>query len=82
MVLWCTSGGWQARIQVRIDESKAKLTPLDQKGEPVKAEIFGAAFAIRLRKYTEKHCKMKIERWFDLLDSQTVLGTTQRDSYG
>lgn len=77
-IRWVT----ETRIQVRIDESKAKLTPLDQKGELVKAEICGAAFAIWLRKYTEKHCKMKLERWFHLLDSQTVLGTTQRDSYG
>lgn len=25
---------------------------------------------------------MEIERWFHLLDSQTVLGAIQRDSYG
>lgn len=35
-------------IQVRLVEYKAKLTPLDQKGEPVKAEICGAVFAVRL----------------------------------
>lgn len=62
-------------------ESKAKLTPLDQKRKAVKAEIYGAVFAARLRKYNEKHGGMKIERWFRLVDSQTVLGAIQKDSY-
>lgn len=75
---WETEQG----VQTRLVESKAKLTPLDQKGEPVKAEICGAVFATRLRRYIEKHSRMKIERWFHLLDSQTVLGAIQRDSYG
>ena len=75
---WETEQG----IQIRLVESKAKLTPLDQKGEPVKAEICGAVFATRLRRYIEKHCIMEIERWFHLLDSQTVLGAIHRDSYG
>ena len=75
---WKTSQG----TEVRLVESKAKLTPLDQKGEAVKAEICGAVFAARIRKYVEKHGRMKIERWFHLLDSQTVLGAIQRVSYG
>lgn len=75
---WETEEG----IQVRLMESKGKLTPLDQKGEPVKAEICGAVFATRLRRYIEKHSRIEIERWFHLLDSQTVLGAIQRDSYG
>ncbi|XP_054861306.1 uncharacterized protein LOC129347620 [Amphiprion ocellaris] len=77
-IRWETSQG----TEVRLVESKAKLTPLDQKGEAVKAEICGAVFAARIRKYVEKHARMKIERWFHLLDSQTVLGAIQRDSYG
>ncbi len=48
---WETEQG----ILVRLVEPKAKLTPLDQKGEPVKAEVCGAVFAARLRKYIEKH---------------------------
>ncbi len=75
---WETEQG----ILVRLVESKAKLTPLDQKGEPVKAEVCGAVFAARLRKYIEKHSRMQVERWLHLLDSQTVLGAIQRDSYG
>ncbi|XP_073797048.1 uncharacterized protein [Danio rerio] len=75
---WNTDQG----IDVRLVESKAKLTPLDQKGDAVKAEICGAVFAARLRKYFEKHGRMKVERWFHLVDSQTVLGAIQRDSYG
>lgn len=75
---WETEQG----IQVRLVESKAKLTPLDQKGEAVKAEICGAVCAARLRKYIEKHSHIEIERWLHLLDSQTVVGAIQRDSYG
>lgn len=75
---WETEQG----ILVRLVESKAKLTPLDQKGEPVKAEVCGAVFAARLRKYIEKHSRMQVDRWIHLLDSQTVLGAIQRDSYG
>lgn len=29
-----------------------------------------------------KHGRMEVERWFHLVDSQTVLGAIQRDSYG
>lgn len=43
---WETRGG----TDVRLVESKAKLTPLDQKGDAVKAEICGAVFTARLRK--------------------------------
>lgn len=75
---------WETKegIQTRLVESKAKLTPLDQKGEPVKAEMCGAVFAARLRRYIEKHSRMDIEKWYHLLDSQTVLGAIQRNSYG
>ena len=75
---WETAQG----VEVRLVESKAKLTPLDQKGEPVKAEICGAVCAVRLRRYIEKHSRMEIEKWLHLLDSQTVLGAIQRNSYG
>lgn len=63
-------------------ESKAKLTPLDQKGDAVKAEMCGAVFASRLRKYFELHSRLQVERWYHLVDSQTVLGAIQRESYG
>lgn len=76
--------GWETEqgILVWLVESKAKLMPLDQKGEPVKAEVCGAVCAARLRKYIEKHSRMQVECWLHLLDSQTVLGAIQRDSYG
>ena len=66
----------------RNKEAKSTLTPLDQKGEAVKAEICGAVFAARLRKYFERHGRLEVEKWFHLVDSQTVLGAIQRDSYG
>lgn len=75
---WQTDQG----ADVRMVESKAKLTPLDQRGDAIKAEVCGAVFAARLRKYVEKHSRLEVDRWFHLVDSQTVLGGIQRDSYG
>lgn len=72
---WDTERG----VDVCLVEAKAKLTPLDQKGEAVKAEICGAVFAARPRKYFER---LEVEKWLHLVDSQTVLGAIQRDSYG
>lgn len=73
----CTDG-----VSVRLVESKAKLTPLNRNGDPVKAEICGAVFAARLKTYFQKHCRIKVEKWFHLVDSQTVLCAIQRESYG
>ncbi|XP_058503794.1 uncharacterized protein LOC131471311 [Solea solea] len=69
-------------VVVRLVESKAKLTPLDHKGDPVKAEMCGAVFAARLKNYFQKHCRIDVERWYHLVDSQTILGAIQRESYG
>ncbi|KAL2086430.1 hypothetical protein ACEWY4_017489 [Coilia grayii] len=52
---WETQGG----VRVKLVESKAKLTPLDQKGDVIKAELCGAVFATRLKRYFEKHCHTK-----------------------
>ena len=67
---------------VRLVESKAKLTPLDHKGEAVKAELCGAVFAARLKKYFEQHGRIHVKQWYHFVDSQTVLGAIQRESYG
>ncbi|RXN14669.1 gag-pol fusion poly [Labeo rohita] len=67
---------------VRLVESKAKLTPLDHKGEAVKAELCGAVFAARLKKYFEQHGRIQVKQWYHFIDSQTVLGAIQRESYG
>lgn len=75
---WETQNG----VIVRLVESKAKLTPLDQKGDVIKAELCGAVFATRLKKYFEKHCHIKVARWIHFVDSQTILGAIQKDSYG
>lgn len=69
-------------ITVRLVESKAKLTPLDHKGDAVKAEVCGAVFAARLKKYFQRHCRIQVEKWYHLVDSQTILGAIQRESYG
>lgn len=75
---WSCSHG----VVVRLVESKAKLTPLDHKGDPVKAEMCGAVFAARLKNYFQKHCRIDVEKWYHLVDSQTILGAIQRESYG
>ncbi|XP_060783164.1 uncharacterized protein LOC132890373 [Neoarius graeffei] len=49
---WSCSHG----VVVRLVKAKAKLTPLDHKGDPVKAEMCGAVFAARLKNYFQKHC--------------------------
>ncbi|KAK5882653.1 hypothetical protein CesoFtcFv8_021215 [Champsocephalus esox] len=67
---------------VTLVESKVKLTPLDHKGDAVKAEICGAVFASRLKTYFEQHSKIQVGKWFHVIDSQTVLGAIQRESYG
>lgn len=69
-------------VTIRLVESKAKLTPLDHKGDAVKSEVCGAVYAARLKKYFQKHCRIRVERWYHLVDSQTVLGAIQRESYG
>ncbi|RXN38928.1 gag-pol fusion poly [Labeo rohita] len=75
---------WKTRdkVVVKLVESKAKLTPLDQKGDVIKAELCGAVFATRLKKYFEKHCHIKAKQWIHFVDSQTILAAIQKDSYG
>lgn len=62
---------WESEegIQVRLVESKAKLTPADQRGDPIKAESCGAAFATKLKGSLEKLSQMQVGRWFHLVDS-------------
>lgn len=67
---------------MRLVESKAKLTPLDHKGEAVKAELCGALFAVRLKKYFEQHGRIQVKQWYHFVDSQTVLAAIQHESYG
>ncbi|XP_062416584.1 uncharacterized protein LOC119218794 [Pungitius pungitius] len=69
-------------VIIRLVESKARLTPLDHKGDAVKAEVCGAVYAARLKKYFQKHGRIHVARWYHLVDSQTVLGAVQRESYG
>ncbi|CAI5658447.1 unnamed protein product [Oreochromis niloticus] len=75
---WETSEG----VKTWLVESKAKLTPNELKGDAVKAEICGAVFATRLKGYLLKYGRLEIDRWYHFLDSQTVLGAIQWESYG
>ncbi|KAL3973670.1 mitochondrial-processing peptidase subunit beta [Sarotherodon galilaeus] len=67
---------------IRLVESKAKLTPLDHKGDVVKAELCGAVLASHLKKYFEMQSQIQVEKWYHFVDSQTVIGAIQRESYG
>lgn len=49
----------QNGVVVRLVESKAKLTPFNQKGDVIKAELCGAVLATRLKGYFEKHCRIR-----------------------
>lgn len=75
---WITQGS----VVVKLVESKAKHTPLDQKGDVIKAELCGAVFATRLKTYFERHCHIVVKRWIHFVDSQTILAAIQKDSYG
>ena len=72
----------QDGVIVRLAESKAILTPLNQKGDVIKAELCGAVFAIRLKRYFQKNCCIDVAHWIDFVESQTILGAIQKDSYG
>lgn len=67
---------------MKLVESKAKLTPLDQKGNVIKAKLCGAVFATILKTFFERHCSIKVKRWIHIVDSQTILAANQKDSYG
>ena len=75
---------WESKegVVVRLVEAKAKLTPLDHKGDAVKAEMCGAVFAARLKDYFQRHCRIVVDHWYHFIDSQTVLGAIQHESYG
>lgn len=46
---------------IRLVESKAKLTPIDHKGDAVKAEMCGAVFASHPNKYFELHSQIRVD---------------------
>lgn len=58
---------------MRLVESKAKLTPLDHKGEAVKAELCGAVFAACLKKYSEQHGRIQVNSGTNLLTAKLFL---------
>lgn len=69
-------------MESRLVESKAKLIPLNQNGEVIKVELCGAVFATHLKRYFEKYCRIDVTHWINFVNSQTILGVIQKDSYG
>lgn len=51
---WSSNQG----LIIRLVESKAKLTPLNQKGDVIKKEVCGAVFASCLQRYFEQHSRI------------------------
>ena len=39
-------------------------------------------FAARIKKYFEQHGRIQVKQWYHFVDSQTVLGAIQHESYG
>lgn len=61
-------------VVVTLVESKAKPTTLDQKGDVIKAELCGAVFATRLKRY----CHIQIDHLTHFVDSQPSWEPTRR----
>lgn len=68
MEQWCIYDGTQTKAQ-----SSAKLTPLDHRGD--------AVFASCLKKHFKLHSWVQEEKRYHLVDSQTVIGAIQWESY-
>ncbi|GAA6077248.1 uncharacterized protein LOC122145514 [Tachysurus ichikawai] len=60
----------------------------EAKGDALKVEVCGAVFAARLKKYFQRHCRVPVEKWYHLVDSQTILvqrcilSAVQHERYG
>ena len=62
--------------------AKAKLAPLQYKGETSRQELAGAAKAARLKCWVLEHTGLKFSDFVHLLDSRIVQDMIRKDSYG
>ena len=66
---------------IKLVESKAKLTPLDQKGDAVKSEVCGAVFASRLKRYLRGTAESRLESGSILSTARQSL-VQSKENYG
>ena len=62
--------------------AKAKLAPLQYKGETVRQELAGATKAARLKCWVLQHTGLEFSEWIHFLDSRIVQDMIRKDSYG
>ena len=62
--------------------SKAKLAPLNHKGEVVKNELSAATYSARLKMFILQESSLKFGSFFHFLDSQIVQFMMKKGSYG
>ena len=67
---------------VRLVEAEGKLSLLSLKGETVRSEMCGAVFAARLSKFVKKNYRYQFTKFYHFIDSMTVLGAINKESYG
>ncbi len=76
--LWTLEDGSK---EARLVTSKSKLGPLLEKGEPVKNELSGAVFAVRIRSWIIENSTLTFDNFFPFIDSQIVWWMMRKESY-
>ena len=77
--LWTLLDGTKA---VRLIMSKAKISPLQYKGETTRNELAGATFAVRIKSWIMENSGLKFGDYIPFLDSRIVQAMIKKDSYG
>ena len=62
--------------------SRAKLSPILQKGKTVRNVLSGAVYNCRLKEWIMKHSGVTFKRHFYFVDSRIVQAMIQKTSYG
>ena len=78
-VLWTLNDGQKVS---NLLMSKAKLGPLNYKGETVRNELSGATFASRLKIWIIQNSGLQFRAHHHFLDSRIVQDMLAKDSYG
>ena len=76
--LWTLKDGSK---EARLVSSKAKLGPLLENGEPVKNELSGAVFSVRIKSWIIENSSMTFGEFYPFVDSQIVWWMMRKESY-
>ena len=77
--LWTLLDGTKA---VRLIMSKAKISPLQYKGETTRNELAGATFAVRIKTWIMESSGIRFGDYIPFLDSRIVQAMIKKDSCG